>query len=384
MRALGLTDTIFGNLRDAQITAVAALDGPCDLPRLLAGVEGVVAALPGFAETHVRLGVWSFARPPQPVDVTRHVSVARDPTVTRVEDLAPLLDRLRRSRLRVAAGPQWRLIVLNPGAPLAHPPPLSAVFMQIRHGLADGTRIVQAIARLDALAPTAAHVAVVAQLAAVSFEEMAEDIPVHDAGLITMQVPRRDMPREDDAGARFAGAVAAAVEDARLFPHARPLRGNLGRTRLLARRAGSGGAGNFIRMETIVRNREAGRRRFAIPGLSRAHDLPLSQWVVAIAPPPLARLMMRIWYGSFDCVATLIPLPRRLRLGGRRVSAFFAAPPLWGPVPLMALALADGEHYHVTLFPGRPFAAADRGALATAFRAALTRRTAEPAASPAA
>ena len=382
MRPLGLTDTIFGNLRDAQITAVAALDGPCDLPRLLAGTEAVVAALPGFAETHVRLGFWSFARPTRAIDIADHVAIVRDPNVMRIEDLTPLLDRLRRSRIRVA-GPQWRLIVLNPGGPQSHPPPLSAVFMQIRHGLADGTRIVQAIARLDALAPAASHVAAAARIPAVRFDDFPADIAVHDEGLIAMRISRQELDRDADAGAQFADAAMATVEDERLFPHARPLRGNLGRTRLVARRAGAGGAGNYIRMETVARRRDPARKRLAIPGLSRAQDLPLSQWAVAVVPPPLARLMMRIWYANFDAIATLIPLPRRLRLGDRRVTAFFAAPPLWGPVRLMALALADGENYHVTLFPGRGFAA-DRDALAAGFRAALTRRTAEPAASPAA
>jgi hypothetical protein len=382
MRPLGLTDTIFENLRDAQITAVQALDGPCDLPRLLAGIEGVVAALPGFAETHVRLGVWSFARGPQPLELTRHVAVAGDPNILGPEDLAPLLDRLRRNRISVA-GPQWRIVVLNPAGSPGNPPPLSAVFMQIRHGLADGTRIVQAIARLDSFAPTAAHVAAAARLATVDFDKLATDIKVHDAGLSTMLVPRRGMDRETDAGTRLGEVVMAAVEDARLFPHARPLRGNLGRTRFVARRAGAGGGGNHIRMETVAWGRDRPRRRLAIPGLSRAQELPLSQWAVAVLPSPLSRFMMRVWYAGFDAIATLMPLPRRLRLGGRRVTAFFAAPPLWGPVPLVVLAFADGEHYHLTLFPGRGFTA-DRRALEASVRAGLNPGMPESAIPPAA
>jgi hypothetical protein len=159
------------------------------------------------------------------------------------------------------------------------------------------------------------------------------------------------------------------------------LRGNLGRTRLVARRAGGGGGGNYIKMETIARGRDPVRKRLTIPGLSRAQELPLSQWAVAVMPSPLARLMMRVWYASFDGIATLMPLPRRLRLGGRRVTAFFAAPPLWGPVPLVVLAFADGEHYHVTLFPGRGFTA-DRDTLEARLRAGLNPGTAEPQASP--
>ena len=52
-----------------------------------------------------------------------------------------------------------------------------------------------------------------------------------------------------------------------------------------------------------------------------------------------------------------MPLPRHLVLGGRVVTAIFGVPPLWGPVPLVLVALADAEHYHVTVIPGHGFAA---------------------------
>jgi hypothetical protein len=66
---------------------------------------------------------------------------------------------------------------------------------------------------------------------------------------------------------------------------------------------------------------------------------------------------MRIWYRNFDAIATLLPVPRNLQLGGRAVSAVFGVPPLWGPVPLVLVALADADQYHVTVIPGRGFAA---------------------------
>lgn len=380
MRPLGLSDTIFYNLRDAQITAVAALDGPCDLPRLLTGIEGAVASLPAFTETPVRLGVWSFARPPQPIDVTRHVAVAYDPSITTTDQLLPLLDRLRRNRIAVD-GPQWRMIVLNPAGSESALGAISAVFGQLRHGLADGTRTIQALARTASFEPTVEHLAAAARLPVVSFDDLPANVAVHDVGPIALRLPRRSMAREGDASARLAEAAMAAVEDPALFPHAQPLRGNIGRTRFVARHAGAGGAGNYIRMETIRRGAGNEQRRFAVPGLARAQELPLSQWAVAVAPGPLARLMMRMWYANFDAIATLIPLPRRLRLGGQAVTDFIAAPPLWGPVPLVALAFADGEHYHVTLYPGRGFAG-DPDALAGKLRQRLSPGTREPAASP--
>jgi hypothetical protein len=67
---------------------------------------------------------------------------------------------------------------------------------------------------------------------------------------------------------------------------------------------------------------------------------------------------MRIWYRNFDAIATLLPVPRNLHLGGRAVTAVFGVPPLWGPVPLVLVALADADQYHVTVIPGRGFASA--------------------------
>jgi hypothetical protein len=381
MRPLGLSDTIFYNLRDAQITAAAALDGPCDLPGLIAGIEGATASLPGFTETPVRLGVWSFARQPQPVDIARHASIVVDPSIVYVEQLVPLLDRLRRNRIAVD-GPQWRMIVLNP-AGMAPPGAISAVFGQLRHGLADGTRTIQALASMAEYQPTAAHVATAGRLPTITFGSLPSNVVVHDVGPIALRLPRGGMAREGDASARLAAAAVAAVEDPRLFPDIRPLRGNIGRTRFVARRAGAGGAGNYIRMETITRGDAPRSASIAIPGLAHAQDLPVSQWAVAVAPGPVARWMMRLWYANFDAIATLIPLPRRLRLGGRAVTDFLAAAPLWGPVPLVALAFADAEHYHLTLYPARGFAG-DVDALRRKLRDCLNPGMREPAASPAA
>lgn len=90
--------------------------------------------------------------------------------------------------------------------------------------------------------------------------------------------------------------------------------------------------------------------------------------------------MMRLWYRSFDAVATLIPLPPRPRLGGRTVTHLFAAPPLWGPVPLAVIALAGRTDYFVSAFPGRGFAG-DADALARAIGDRLNPHMAGSAAS---
>src|SRR6202008_3543666 len=100
MRPLGLTDTIFYNLGDAYITTVAVLDGPCDLAALLAEAEEVVTALPRLSERPLRLGLWSIAVDPAPIDLARHVAIVRDPTITTIDGVMSLLDRLRRSAIR--------------------------------------------------------------------------------------------------------------------------------------------------------------------------------------------------------------------------------------------------------------------------------------------
>ena len=361
MRPLGLTDTIFYNLGDAYITTVAVLDGPCDLAALVADTSEVVSALPGLSERPLWLGLWSFAFDARPVDLAEHIAIVRDPSITDIDGVVSFLDRLRRSAIR-HAGPPWRIFVLNPGdtagAGRLARKSLSAFFMQGRHGLGDATRGLQILQRMGHAKPTAEHAALARRLRTIDPAELGPQIPVHDAGLSALQVPRRMMSREGEASERLVAIAAKAVADPTLFPQAQPLRGNVGRTHLLLRRGARRGVGNHIKMITVRTIDRPERKRFRIRGLARAQELPLSQWLVALSPRRIARLAMRIWYRNFDAIATLLPVPRNLQLGGRAVTAVFGVPPLWGPVPLVLVALADADQYHVTIIPGRGFAGA--------------------------
>ncbi len=361
MRRLSLSDTIFYNLGDCYMNAVAVLDGPCDLAVLLAEIEGVIAALPALTERSVRVGLWTFARRSSgPIDLANHVAIVRDPSVRAIADLIPRMDRLRRNPIRID-GPPWRIFVLNPAEPGGDDgaePPLSALFMQIRHGLADAVRGLQILSRMARYEPTAAHRTLAARLPVIDPLTLEPKIAVHDAGILLLQVPRRGMVRDGDSSERLAAVVATTVADPALFAHAQPLRGNIGRTRFVRRRGDQNGVGNSLKMVTAsTRAKAKTKRRLAIPGLARAQALPLSQWLVALAPRRLARMMMRIWYANFDAIATLIPMPRRMMLGGRTVKASFGIPALWGPVPLVIDVLADGDHYNATLVPGAGFTA---------------------------
>ncbi|MCP4386612.1 MAG: hypothetical protein GY798_35255 [Hyphomicrobiales bacterium] len=365
MRRLSLSDTIFYNLGDCYMNATAVLDGPCDLAVLLAEMEGVIEALPALTEQSVRVGIWTFAkRSSGPIDLAKHVSIVRDPSITRIDQLVPRMDRLRRSPIRID-GPPWRVFVLNPADPDHDPadgePPLSALLMQMRHGLADAIRGLQILSRMGQYEAEARHQALAARLPVVDPLDLTGSIAVHDPGLSLLQVPRRGMIREGDSSERLAAVVATTVADPSLFPHAQPLRGNIGRTRFVRRRT-QNGVGNALKMVTVSTKPKPEKKKVPIPGLARAQDLPIMQWMVALAPRRLARLMMRIWYSNFDGIATLIPMPRNIALGGRQVKATFGIPPLWGPVALAMVALADGDHYNATLVPGDGFTA-DREAL---------------------
>ena len=365
MRRLSLSDTIFYNLGDCYMNAVAVLDGPCDLAVLLAEMEGVIEALPALTEQSLRVGIWTFAkRSSGPIDLARHVAIVRDPSITRIDQLVPRMDQLRRTPIRID-GPPWRIFVVNPaepGKPEDAEPPLSALLMQMRHGLADAVRGLQILARMGRDEAADRHRAMAARLPTIDPLDLPGGIAVHDPGLSLLQVRRRGMIREGDSSERLAAVVATAVADTSLFPHARPLRGNIGRTRFVRRRT-ENGVGNALKMVTVsTKDRPQKKKRLRIPRLARAQDLPIMQWLVALAPRRLARLMMRIWYSNFDGVATLIPMPRKVTLGGRQVTATYGIPPLWGPVPLAMVALANGEHYNATLVPGNGFTA-DRAAL---------------------
>ncbi len=384
MRPLGLNDTLFYNLRDAQITGVALLDGPPDLATLVAQAEGLLKALPGFAETPMRLGFWSFARTPtQPIDLTQHIFKAEAPDATSLADIARLLDRLRRNRLSVP-GPQWRLIVLNPAGSKAvggSTRPLSAVFVQLRHGLADAGRTVQALARMDGYTPTVDTAMTAARIASIDLGALPPHIKVGDVGPILLEVPREEIARSAEGPSlTLATAARAAVADAALFPKAQPLRGAVGQTKIVMRRGAAKGVGNHLKMETVRLAEPSGRTRWRILGLARAQELPISQWAVALAPSPLARLIMRVWYTSFDAIATLVPMPPRSNLGGRAVTAIFGVPPIWSRVPLLVLACFGARHCHMALYPARGFAG-DAATLEAKLRGLLSPDTAQAAAS---
>lgn len=360
MRRLSLSDTIFYNLGDCYMNAVAVLDRPCDVAVLLAEIEGVIEALPALTEQSVRVGIWTFAkRSSGPVDLAKHVAIVRDSTITRIDQLVPRIDQLRRTPIRID-GPPWRIFVLNPAEPGKEndeSAPLSVLFMQMRHGLADAVRGLQILSRMGRYEASDTHRAIAASLPTIDPLDLPGGIAVHDPGLSLLQVPRRGMIREGDSSERLAAVVATAVADDSLFPHARPLRGNVGRTRFVRRRTDNG-VGNALKMVTVSTDQKPEKKKnVRIPGLARAQDLPIMQWLVALAPRRLARMMMRIWYSNFDAVATLIPMPRNITLGGQQVTATFGIPPLWGPVPLAMVALANGEYYNATLVPGNGFTA---------------------------
>ena len=336
MRRLSLSDTIFYNLGDCYMNAVAVLDGPCDLALLLAEMEGVIEVMPAVTEQSVRVGIWTFAkRSSGKIDLAKHVSIVRDPSIRHVDQLVPRMDKLRRSPIRID-GPPWRIFVLNPAEPGQEPdeenPPISALFMQIRHGLADAMRGLQILSRMAKYEPTDRHRAIVTTLPEVDPLDLPGGIEMHDPGLSLIQVPRRGMVREGDASERLAAVVATTVADENLFPNARPLRGNIGRTRFVRRRGSNNGIGNSLKMVTVSTKKPEERtkkKRFRIPGLARAQNLPIMQWMVALAPRRIARRMMGIWYSNFDGIATLIPMPRNLFLGGRAGNRH-----LWHPAPL--------------------------------------------------
>ena len=221
MRRLSLSDTIFYNLGDCYMNAVAVLDGPCDLAVLLAEMEGVIEALPALTEQSVRVGLWTFAkRSSGRVDLTNHVSIIRDPSITSFEQLVPRMDKQRRNPIRID-GPPWRVFVLNPAEPGKETdgePPLSALFMQVRHGMADAIRGLQILSRMGRYEPTAAHRALAARIPDVEPLEFETPITVHDPGFSLLQIPAPRHGSRRRLSERLAAVAATAGRRPGAFP----------------------------------------------------------------------------------------------------------------------------------------------------------------------
>ena len=147
-------------------------------------------------------------------------------------------------------------------------------------------------------------------------------------------------------------AATELVADETLFAHDKPLNNRVARTRFVRRRAADGELGNHL--ETIAeetgssRQGKTGRR---LPGLSQAQKLPLSQYIVALSPPPIARYLMRKWYASFDAIVTVLPMPS-MALGGRKATAVYGVPPLSGAIPLVILASPTGTGHAIIAVRG--------------------------------
>lgn len=362
MRPLGLTDTIFFNLGNRYITVALVLEGQCDLARFCAQMEAAAETFPSLRERHVRLWPWFFAFCDRNFNIARHIVAVEDDSVRTSDDLLALIEKVRRTPTPEKA-PPWRAFVVNPAAPgpghRSRNPPLSAVMVQLKHGLADAMRCIEVGADLAARRADASGSpdSAIAHLDRECFDALPETGAVEDSGVALLRIPRARLRRDRDANARMVEAAARLLEDRELFAHPGPLNGCIARTRFLRRRAGRGELGNH--METVAERTgaptAAGRAKPVIPGLEKVQSLPLAQILVAVAPPALARALMRLWYSRFDAIVTVLPLPPNLTLGGCRVRDVFGATPLPRSMPLMLMAFAYGGQHNVVAIARRGF-----------------------------
>ncbi|HXK54987.1 MAG TPA: hypothetical protein PK405_09895 [Hyphomicrobiales bacterium] len=382
MRALGLTDTIFFNLGHRYITSIVVLEKPCDADRVLAGLQAVADAYPPLRERFVH--VWPFfaAFPDRNFALENHVCTLIDPSVRDIETLVPVIEKARRTITSPSHSP-WRVFILNPSPMDGQPDgdaghPLSVVMFQFKHGLADAARSFQVLAAMgsDSAPPAPVCARDLPRLTRREFMALAESGSIDDGGLSVLQIGRRNLRRDQDPNGRLVHAAAGAIADPSLFSHESPLNGRIARTRLVRRRAGRRALGNHL--ETVaeavaVGDEKPAQRRWRIPGLERAQSLPIARYVVAISPPPLARLLMRRWYSRFDAMVTMLPVPPKLSVGGAAVAGVFGVPPLSGRIPLMLVATACGDTHNLVIIPGTCFTG-ERASLHRRLHELLTRK----------
>ncbi|MFN0263829.1 wax ester/triacylglycerol synthase domain-containing protein [Tepidamorphus sp. 3E244] len=376
MRALGLTDAIFYNLGHRYITSTVVLDGRCDLARLVAEMEAAAREVPALRERFFRIWPWSFARDDAGFGIADHIVSVDCPDVRRLEDLEPVIEKVRRSIPPRSKSP-WRIYVINPQGIEGEKPEqrVSAVIFHLNHALADGVRCMQVIGDLASRDVTVepALAARIPKMTRKTFDAQPEHHRIVDQGVSLVRLPRKDLRRDRGATDVFVDAAARMLDDPDLYSHAEPLNYCIAKTQLVRRRTSRGELGNH--METVanpVRTAPVERPvRFRIPGLQTIQKLPIVKYMIATLPPPLANWMMRVWYKRFDGMVTILPGPASMQMGGCDCLGVFGTPPLSGPIPLVVLSIPLGRQHAIVVIPGKGFTG-ERGELLEKLNQALT------------
>jgi len=358
MRPVSLSDAIFFNLGDRYITSVCLFETPLDPRRLRAELADAAAENPALREKVRRRWPGFVAALDPAFDIDRHIAVMRAPEVVDDATLVAFIDRLRRVRLPKGR-PPWRAFVINPEAA---PGTRSAVAFHFKHGLSDGMGALQAFVAIAGRRDVAPAPRPVAEIAPAELFAGRPNPLVDDAGIAFAMLNRRRLTRAGDGGNGATGALveacAAVVADDGLIDAGRPTTGRIAHTRVLMRRRASEASdlGNHLETAFTETRPQAPRKpsRFRLPGIERAQTSSWSQHLVAKAPPPIARLAMRIWISRFDAMISLIPGPTRaVALGGAEITAVFGVPPLSGPIPLAVAVITYAGTAHLTVIPGK-------------------------------
>ena len=380
MRQLSLTDSIFYNLGDRYITAVCLLDRPCSLGLFKAEMAATVEESPALKERVRRRWPGFVADIDSAFDIDRHIVAVTDHGVVDEVSFTAFVDRLRKITLS-RKHPAWCAFVLNPaGEPdrgrsnNGAREPLSAVLFQFKHGLSDGMRglqVVAAIAGRDDI--VAADTAGIRRVSAAALFTAPPNPLVDDGGIGLARIDRRGLAAASRSAAGVTDVLVAAADrilrDQSLIDRGRPLSGRIAHTRVLMRRPGKDqrDLGNHLETTfTETRPAPAQKNVLRLPRIEQAQGTSWSQHLVAKAPPPIARLAMRIWISKFDAMISLMPgPPRPVSLGGAPVAAIYGVPPLSGPIALAAAVITYAGNANFVVIPhkgapGTGQAAADR------------------------
>ena len=378
MRLVTPLERVLIALGPSRNIALLDLDEPVSPAAVVAQVMAWVDTWPRFGMVFHAYGPWYRARQ-TPVDPLRHIVVVDAGDASRETLLVAALTGTLDPDI-----PPWQVILVNPADGDGNGP--CRIIAHFDHVIADGVRFVNFLSAAREHGRQAAEFAAVAErlprLSLDTFLGAPRDsrVIVPDVALLTTGIHNRQA--DEDRGAarptrRLTRAITRSVMrvvDDRRRNH------RCGAVTMIGRRqAGEANAITAVEVDTRADSdppRRQGPLSALIGFLSRQRWYMRSgQTVMSVFPARLARWITARMVTRWDGLLTLVPFGRRaLSFAGREITEIWCLTVPVVPVPLILIAAAYRNRFHLTAVTAAPW-----HGKAKAFAAALDEELNRPA-----
>ncbi len=350
-----------------RITGAVIPDGRPDFDRLCHQVAALAARTPRLQSTFAPFLLW-HVRNQAPFEIERHVASLEDPTVTSMEDVEGLLERVRRLDLPMDRSP-WLMIAVNATRDNVTPTGMPAILFHFDHSIADGIRALELVTRYPADPKIAAAVD---ELRDQGVEPprsptLFNDLPVDDRILplplacVSVGLDRLKAVRATghDLSDQLIGALDEVLGDDEIFEQSEPRTGKVALVRLTKRRLAVGELGNHVAVvdrQASANDAQASTRRGMLPSLNQEKTTEARQYWMSPFPGSITKTLARQWYAQFDALLTIIPGGRNHKtFADTSVNEVYGVAPFLADIRLNVAVIVYGDRVTLSLLPKSHF-----------------------------